>query len=43
MDKKFIMEYDPSIDNAINIYTENLEKYKQTMTLDIKIISNEDD
>jgi hypothetical protein len=32
----FLIEYDPSEVNAINIYTENLEKEKASMLLSIR-------
>lgn len=34
--KTFLIEYDASDVNALNIYTENLQKEKATMTLRIK-------
>jgi hypothetical protein len=33
--KTFLIEYDPSEVNALNIYTENLQKQRATMTLEI--------
>lgn len=35
-EKKFIMEYDPSMENTINIFTENLERTHSTMNLTIR-------
>jgi len=40
-EKKFIMEYEPSEENSINIYTENLERSHTTMLLTIRDLNLE--